>query len=281
MPLTEDEKTYLKNKHRGAINNAKGNLYENYYAVYQIVSCINAYFEQSCLVFFQTQLQDSFVDDLLIHLPDITIYHQLKNTNSICWESSKEHSLAYDFHRQKQICQEKDEFFKLKLIYSCESIDLNSSIPDHIADCTEAEFFPFSEDIIATILRCKNFKTVLQNISSRKKMSSDDEISNIAIVILASWLKLKSGLAPISLADILQNVKDVHHINLNIYPNITISENAKRILDNIPNFSYKIMNQHLEWSFGNFSGNLMWDKDFESKLLKENPTDVHSLLTIL
>ena len=281
MPLTEDEKSHLKNKHRGAINNAKGNLYENYYAVYQIVSCINAYFEQSCLVFFQTQLQDSFVDDLLIHLPDIKIYHQLKNTVSICWESSNKHSLASDFHRQKRICQENGESFKLKLIYSCASIDLNSSDPDNIADCTRAEFFPYCEGITDTILRCENFKTALQNISPKKELSSDDEIFNIAVVFLASWLKLKSGLTRISLADVLQNVKNINHINLNFYPSIIISEHAKRILDNIPNFNYIIMNQQLEWSFGNFSGNLIWDNNFERKLIKEKPTDAHSLLSIL
>lgn len=235
----------------------------------------------SNLVFFQTQLQDSFVDDLLIHLPNIKIYHQLKNTVSICWESSNKHSLASDFHRQKRICQENGESFKLKLIYSCASIDLNSSVPDNIADCTRAEFFPYCEGITDTILRCENFKTALQNISPKKELSSDDEIFNIAVVFLASWLKLKSGLTRISLADVLQNVKNINHINLNFYPSIIISEHAKRILDNIPNFNYIIMNQQLEWSFGNFSGNLMWDKDFESKLLKENPTDVHSLLTIL
>lgn len=43
MPITQKEKKYLKNKHKGGKNNSKGAIYESYYATYQIVSFMNQY----------------------------------------------------------------------------------------------------------------------------------------------------------------------------------------------------------------------------------------------
>ena len=47
MPITQKEKKYLKNKHKGGKNNSKGAIYESYYATYQIVSFMNQYITQS------------------------------------------------------------------------------------------------------------------------------------------------------------------------------------------------------------------------------------------
>ena len=43
MERTDAIKQYLKNKHQGGENNQKGGLFEDFYAVYQIVSCIAKY----------------------------------------------------------------------------------------------------------------------------------------------------------------------------------------------------------------------------------------------
>ena len=77
------DKAYLANKHKGGWANAKGGLYEDFYAVYQIISCIAKYKAALDGVALQTQLEDTFVDDLLITHPDKNVYHQLKNTKSL------------------------------------------------------------------------------------------------------------------------------------------------------------------------------------------------------
>ena len=41
MERTDDIKKYLKNNYQGCENNKKGGLFEDFYAVYQIVSCID------------------------------------------------------------------------------------------------------------------------------------------------------------------------------------------------------------------------------------------------
>lgn len=66
----EEDKSYLANKHKGGEANAKGGLYEDFYAVFQIVSCIAHYKATLDSVALQTQLEDTFVDDLLIAHPD-------------------------------------------------------------------------------------------------------------------------------------------------------------------------------------------------------------------
>lgn len=36
MPISPQEKKYLKNKHKGGNNNSKGNIYESFYTIYCI-----------------------------------------------------------------------------------------------------------------------------------------------------------------------------------------------------------------------------------------------------
>ena len=66
MPITEADRQYLKHKNRGGKNNAKGNRYENYYAVFQIALLLNSHHERLDDVYLTTQLSNAFVDDLLI-----------------------------------------------------------------------------------------------------------------------------------------------------------------------------------------------------------------------
>mgnify|MGYP001513211161 len=101
MPITQKEKKYLKNKHKGGKNNSKGAIYESYYATYQIVSFMNQYITQLSNVHLTTQLHDAFVDDLFIEEPNAhKTYHQLKDVKDLTWETSK---LKYDFKRQTEI----------------------------------------------------------------------------------------------------------------------------------------------------------------------------------
>ena len=90
MSITQKEKKYLKNKHKGGKNNSKGAIYESYYATYQIVSFMNQYITQLSNVHLTTQLRDAFVDDLFIEEPNAhKTYHQLKDVKDLTWETSK------------------------------------------------------------------------------------------------------------------------------------------------------------------------------------------------
>ena len=83
MPITEADRQYLKHKNRGGKNNAKGNRYENYYAVLQIALLLNSHHERLDDVYLTTQLSNAFVDDLLIGVGNSNkTYHQIKDVIS-------------------------------------------------------------------------------------------------------------------------------------------------------------------------------------------------------
>jgi hypothetical protein bacD2_24866 len=66
MPISPQEKKYLKNKHKGGNNNSKGNIYESFYTTYCIALFMNSHITQLDSVHFTSQLEECFVDDLLI-----------------------------------------------------------------------------------------------------------------------------------------------------------------------------------------------------------------------
>jgi hypothetical protein len=112
---SEADRVYLANKHRGGEANARGGLYEDCYAVFQIVSCIARYKAALEGVALQTQLEDTFVDDLLIAHPDKNVYHQLKNTQNLSWNTrSSDRTITSDFENQINDCLERNEAFAVK-----------------------------------------------------------------------------------------------------------------------------------------------------------------------
>lgn len=143
---SEEDAKYLANKHRGGENNQKGGLYEDYYAVYQIVSCIASYKTSLDAVAFQTQLEDTYVDDLLIAHPSNNVYHQLKDTETLTWSSGSSRTIQSDFEHQIADCKERDENFALKLVYSATGSKFYD-IPESIKDYTSVENFPHADDL--------------------------------------------------------------------------------------------------------------------------------------
>jgi hypothetical protein len=182
------DKAYLANKHKGGEANAKGGLYEDFYAVYQIVSCIAKYKAALEGVALQTQLEDTFVDDLLITHPDKNVYHQLKNTKSLTWNTeSSERTITSDFENQIKDCLDRDETFALKLVYSATSSKVGESIPENIQEYTTAEYFPYEEDLNGLILISKEFIEALRQISVNGDSATIDDLANVAQVFLGVW----------------------------------------------------------------------------------------------
>lgn len=125
--MDEDEKLYLTNKHRGGESGRRGNLYEAYYAVFAIFREI-ANGNDSTIV--SGQVEDAYVDDLLISDGTTNVYHQLKNKKNPSWGSMKHGELKYDFSMQKKLCEERAERFSLKLVVSGRKDSLIERMPD-------------------------------------------------------------------------------------------------------------------------------------------------------
>ncbi len=278
---SDEDCKYLTNKHKGGIANAKGNLYEDYYVVFQIVSCLARYKNQMDCVSFQSQLENTFVDDLLIAHPSKNVYHQIKNTKSIRWNTvALSRTIASDFEKQIEDCIERDEDFALKLIYSAINSDVKDTIPTSIKKYTSAEFFPYKDDLNALLLISKDFQSVLMQISARGELTTMDELSNLATIFLGVWRKNGNG-KRMSLSDIVKQAEALKDFNLAVFPDSQINEKCRVILDSIEKLEYHIRGRKIYWKIGTLNGSCPWDEDLEARIIEEKPSTKIDLLKLL
>lgn len=269
---SEEDKLYLANKHKGGTANAMGGLYEDYYAVFQMVACIARYKRELDGVAFQTQLEDTFVDDLLIAHPDIKVYHQLKNTKQLKWDTkpSGTRTVASDFEKQIEDCEECDEKFALKLVYSAVDSDVAGNVPENIRKYTTAEYFPYQDDLNSLILISKEFQEVLRQISARGDASTDDELLDIATVFLGVW-KSVGGKEKVRLSEIVERAEKVKHFNLAIHPSLALSPECRAVLDAIEGLEYSVSGRMLYWSIGLMNGCYPLDEDVQKRIISRSP----------
>lgn len=279
MKRTDEIKQYLKNKHKGGENNQKGSLFEDFYAVYQIISCIAKYNPSFDRVEFQTQLEDTFVDDMLIAYPEQNIYHQLKNTKSLSWgKVNKQGDIAFDFAHQIEDCKAREENFALKLVYSLKNSKVGEQTPEEIKAQTFTEYFDYLSDLNSLVIVSAPLKHALMAITSHN--TPTDEFANVASVFLGVWkgCDSKNG---VSLKEIIHKTENFKHVNLNIYPDESINEDCKKILDAIEGFEYHINGRMFYWSIGRMNGSCPWPTEMETEIIRQHPTDKWELISIL
>ena len=279
MQRTEEVKTYLTNKHKGGSNNQKGGLFEDFYAVYQIVSCIARYKSSFEGVAFQTQLEDTFVDDLLIAHPDQNVYHQLKNTQSLSWgDVDKKGDIAFDFAHQIEDCEERKETFALKLVHSLLNSKVGEQIPDAIKEKTSVEYFDYAEDLNRLVHISTPLKDALAAISPNE--ASTDELANVAAAFLGVWRGCDTN-HRISLQDIITKVEAIERVNLNIYPDVVMDDRCKSILDSFAKLDYHLRGRMFYWSVGCMSGSCPWSDEKEAGIVRQHPADIWELIAML
>ena len=278
---SEADKAYLANKHKGGEANAKGGLYEDCYAVFQIVSCIAKYKVALEGVALQTQLEDTFVDDLLIAHPDKNVYHQLKNTQSLTWNTkSSDRTIFSDFENQIKDCQDRSEAFALKLVYSAANSKVGENIPESIQEYTTAEFFPYEDDLNGLILISEEFIDALRQISVNGSSATIDDLANVAQVFLGVWRGCGSN-HRVSLSEIVASAEKTRHFNLNIFADGTIRAACREVLDNIEGLRYYISGRMFYWEMGDFTGSCPWPEGKEQEIIDKQPKTRRELVAIL
>ncbi len=246
--LTVEDRKYLANKHRGGVNNSKGNAYEDTFAVYQIAHLFKLYLGDYDRVILSSQIQDAFVDDFLISHPlGKEEYHQLKNVESLAWQSGSSHTLEYDFKRQKELLNEDYKDFSLYLVHSNPDSNL-IPIPESISDCTEVLLFPYFEDMNRLILECIEFKDVIAGVSGYKNPTAD-QLGNIATILTGVWNW--SGKQNISLGLICQRICKLPLAGNNFIfdPILLLNTEVKDILEKIPDFTFQVEGSTFHWTY--------------------------------
>ena len=279
MPISPQEKKYLKNKHKGGNNNSKGNIYESFYTIYCIALFMNSHITQLDSVYFTSQLEECFVDDLLIEESNTAhwIYHQIKDVKNLSWQTKQ---LKHDFERQMDISSEMGENFELKLVHS-NSPTMVTPIPEEIVSSTSVSFFPAEKSLNQLILSYPPFKNAIQNITVLGE-AKDDELLGIAEAILGVWTGLEQK--NISLKAISDEVKRIGKglINIKTYPNIQIADSSQEILRRFDLCFYTCGN-NLHWHTSNqkLSGKIIWTPEIEQKLENVQPSDLWELIELL
>ena len=278
MPITEADRKYLKHKNRGGKNNAKGNRYENYYAVFQIALFLNSHHERLDDVCLATQLSDTFVDDLLIGVGNSNkTYHQIKDVKDLSWNTA---NLKYDFERQKEICLENKETFSLKLVYSSQvSHQKLGKIPKEFSDCTDVEFFPAYNELSQLYWNYSPFKDAIAEIVAEGK-NDDAVLIGVAGSILGAWDSADAE-KTISLKQIREKICQINPYDpLKNYPTVELPDSCKKILGDI-GVTFHTNGPMLYWKYGYFEGKKEWTKEIEQNLLNNVPTKIEELISVL
>jgi hypothetical protein len=281
--LTTEDRTYLENKHRGGINNTKGNSYEAFYAVYKIALLLRLYPKNYEDIILSSQIQYAFVDDLLInHYYGKLDYYQLKNNQDLTWQSGSTHTLEYDFKRQKEEMEENSKIFSLFLVYSDENSNV-TSIPESISDCTQTEYFPYFSDLNRLLMESSVFKNAIFQISAYP-FPQIDKLFSLASMLLGVWESLDKENVPLS--KIVQKIKDypLSGNNFIFDESFEIDKEAMAIFNKISDFTYMNIGAAFYWKYkekDNGEINKASYLSFEREVLKHQPTNFDELESLM
>lgn len=277
MGVIDDNKAYLKRKHEGGLSSKKGSTFEDFYATYRIVALMSRFGHNLKHVSFTAQVEDAFVDDLLIAYPKKRFYHQIKDVNNLSWTlGNKTHTMQEDFELQKQACEEKHAAYELRLVCSHDSVQIRD-IPDSLKSCTKLVHFESAKTLNACILSNKDFRDALSAISLEK---SWDSLSNLGTCILGYWSS--GNQQNVKLDAVYKHILSVSKgmIVLLGYPVEKLSDRCQAILSQI-GIEYSQTGNLFVWSALPFKGSIAWSRDIDDKICKQAPKTIMDFLSII
>ena len=264
--MDESEKKYLANKHRGGESSRQGNLYEVYYAVFIIFREI-ANGNYSTIV--SRQVEEAYVDDLLISDGTKNVYHQLKNKQNPSWGSMNHGNLTYDFFMQKKLCEERDEKFSLKLVVSNKKDYLIAHMPDGLKEVTSVDSYPMLDNL-NKYFYLPDFANVAYKAVGCKP-GENNKVEVVSMTLSSLWQA--DEYYKLDVAEYWTLMKQ------KLYGEDSIDESLKDKLITLLSgmgFSLKVGKNVLEWSFQKFEGILRLNNEKVLSLL--NIQDVENMI---
>jgi hypothetical protein len=236
---------YLNDKHKGGINNSKGNNLENHFTVYEIAKSFNenANYENT---FFSSQAF-SFIDDLIIELNNnLFKFFQIKDVQNLSWDSGK-HPIGSDFEIQYNVYRNTGKNAELYLTVSRKEVydSMVADLPKHISAFTKVVHFETADSINSLIRTNNHFKDELIKMCAISNPSSD-KLDALGTIILGAWDATDKK---------QQSLKILLDRCYNQNPNYIkgfegrLSEHLNSLLNSIKGFTFKIENGYLVWSY--------------------------------
>lgn len=285
MELSKEHRTYLANKHRGGLNNQKGNTFEVIYATKEIIRLYSLGVDLDN-TYVAAQLENTFVDDFQISYDvGLKVYHQCKDTKSLSWEKDEKGEPFYDFRWQKEYSVANGESFQLKIVYSNIDCKIHTNpVPSIIEDVTIKEQFPAYQNINAILMDSENFQRDIKSILfAGRDGHTFDKLYVFAEVIRSEWLELAVPNRRVSLSEIKNQTlaKYGEIINFKDLPNVELSSKLKTIFDRFFGFSYLVNGKNILWSYKKLSGQFYLSDELNSNIIENNPLEIFQLIALL
>jgi hypothetical protein len=280
---------YLRKKHEGGSNNLKGNSYENHFTVYKI-ACLSAdVIEGGQNIVLWSQIL-AFVDDLIIDYAGRSAlqHFQLKSGQSVSWGEGDK-SISSDFSDQKKLNDSRARSSQITLVVSSPELKqtLEEKIPANIKDYSQIAHFHYAPSINAVLDREPHFQQVVQYLCAVEN-ATKDKLETVSAVLLGAWVA--SGKSGISVMEILEKAQQHSPSYIRIFgPEPELNPQLKDVLDNIPNFQYKVSKGFLHWEFGGgidkgtftYSCETLDFRRFEERIKVYQPTSFDELENLL
>src|SRR5258708_33203067 len=237
---------YLKNKNKGGVNNSKGNIFENFFTVYQIAKFFNSKANPNDVLFSSQVI--CFIDHLVIEEIEgkNDRHYQIKDVLALGWNSG-DHHIKDDFKKQKELSMKLGINPSLILVVSNKEVhdSLVASMPDEIVDFVKVIHFETASSLNNLIRKNSFIKDELIQMCALVKPSTD-KLETLGAILLGSWDSTDKS--KVSLKELLSRsyAQNPHFIK---GFSTEISQKLSDILKSLERFSYKVENGFLNWDF--------------------------------
>lgn len=262
--LGAEARKRVERKRRGGDSADKGAAYEREYALMRIVQlageCLMSN-DDGTGIRLQAQAL-CFIDDFLVHRPDRSIFSQLKDKLSQGWVGLDE-----DCRSQRSCNEAAGITGSIEIVVSRANVaaGLDESRPDDLGDVGVIHFEPpFPGYYEAVRVMLEPFDTPNARRDSRGH-------------ILAAWEDLGRDA---TLAQILQRASNFSSGTLRtLEPEFPLAEDIRNVLDQIPDFDYRIRSRTFIYDFSAGRGHVPYEcgtkrwKYFENRLKLSPPSD--------
>lgn len=284
MKLPPELEEYLIHKHRGGISNSNGNNYENIYATKEIVRLF-AEGKDEETTRIGAQLENSFVDDLVIIEKDQSTYIQLKNVKALVWGKMERSNLLFDFTLQNHYFKEENRKIILRIVYSDPDCPVDREpIPDSVYSVTEKEYFPYCESLAYLLQTSPEVREWITTIMNYPGPIFPLDMQSASIECIRSqWLELSPSNRVVSLKEIKDAYQKKHPDcpNFKDSVNVSIPIEVNEILDAICGFEYSYSGSNIYWRWGKMNGECEMTQKRIERLLEDSPKDFFQLLSCL
>ena len=277
MPISESDLRYLDNKHRGGVNNANGNAYEHYYAIYRISTLLFLHKDNLHDIKIGSQIR-AFIDDLYVKEFYHMTYYQIKNVHELSWNYGKNgHTLINDCILQHELSSCDSEESNIVIVYSDENSALQP-IPEEISSFAKIELFPFCDSLNQLLYIFEPFRNSIKSICSLENPKNDD-LDNIAKTLLGHWVGENSS--EVCLDDFYNSVHKNKSLPIIGFNTECISEECKSLFDSF-SIEYRIIENKLIWNYKDkLKGKIVWTVQKDNDLVNSNIMDFWHFIELL